>query len=134
MYTHMEEAPKVVFYDYACNLNEYVKNRESGFFKNTRFYHDIFHGYTHKCSTVFRCSGLNGFEQTNTSICEQFNSYIKRIKASARLLSQAHFTFYLQFFIDQWNNMQNEGIKKKNYSRRLGNLDTHPSENEGLYS
>ena len=97
--THKELPPKFVFYDYECSLSEYVKNRESGFFKNTRFYHGIFHGFTHKCSPAFRWSTLNDLEQTNTSICKQFNSFIKRIKASTRLLTQAHFTFYLQFFI-----------------------------------
>ena len=98
LYTHKELPPRIVFYDHACSLSEYVKNRESSFFKNTRFYHDIFHGFTDKCSPAFRCSTLNGLEQTNASICKQFSSFIKRIKASARFLTQPHFTFYLQFF------------------------------------
>lgn len=98
LYTHKELPPRIVFYDHACSLSEYVKNRESSFFKNTRFYHDIFHGFTDKCSPAFRCSTLNGLEQTNASICKQFSSFIKRIKASARFPTQPHLTFYLQFF------------------------------------
>ena len=62
LYIHKELPPKIVFYDHGCSLSEYVKNRESGFFKNTRFYHDIFYGFTHKCSPALRCSTLNGFE------------------------------------------------------------------------
>ena len=92
-----------------------------------------FSSFTHKYSPAFRCSRLNGLEQTNTSICEQFNSFIKRIKASARLLTQPHFTFYLQFFIEQWNEMQQENIRKKNYNRTLGNLDTHSLQEKRLF-
>ena len=33
--THLATPPKVVFYDFACSLSEYVKNRESGYFRNT---------------------------------------------------------------------------------------------------
>ncbi len=38
----------------------------------------------------------------NTSICEQFNSFMRCFKESARHMTQIHF-FYLQFFIAQWN-------------------------------
>ena len=103
VYTHMETPPKCIFYDHTCSLSEYIKNRESGFFKNTRVFHDGFHGFTHKCSTSLSCADLNCFSQVNTCICEQFNSYIERLKSSAKLLSQVHFVFYLQFFIHQWN-------------------------------
>ena len=37
LYTHKELPPKIVFYDHASCFSEYVKNRESGFFKNTMF-------------------------------------------------------------------------------------------------
>ena len=81
LYTHMEIPPKCIFYDHAFSLSEYVKSRESGFFKNTRVFHDVFHGFTHKCLTSFRYADLNCFSQVNTSICEQFNSYIQIIKS-----------------------------------------------------
>ena len=134
LYTHLAMPPKVAFYDFACSLSEYVKNRESGYFRNTRFFHDVFHGFSHKCSPTFRCSSLNGFEQTNTSICEQFNSFIQRIKSSAKLLSQSHFTFYLQFFIHQWNQMQDKNNEKRSYNRNLGNMCNHPSQSVGLFT
>ena len=44
----------------------------------------------------------------------------------SRFPTQPHFTFYLQFFIEKWNEMQQENMRKKNYNRTLGNLDTHP--------
>jgi len=30
--------PKVIFYDFACSLEEYCLNRESGYFKNVKFF------------------------------------------------------------------------------------------------
>ena len=34
---YLEEAPGIIFYDFACSLSEYTHNRESGYFKKTRF-------------------------------------------------------------------------------------------------
>lgn len=113
LYTHLETAPDTIVYDFACSLSEYCKNREAGFFSKSQFYHDVFHGYTHKCSPAFRCEKLAGFSKVNSSICEQFNSFIKKIENSSRLMSQCHFTFFLQFFIHRWNQM-----KKKNHERK----------------
>ena len=103
MLTHMEEPPSQVFYDFACNLHEYTLNRESGFGRNIQFFHDIFHGYSHKCSPVYKSSRLLGFEGVNTEICEQFNSFIQCLKYTVRQMSQVHFVFYLQYFIHAWN-------------------------------
>ena len=125
--------PPPIFYDHACSLSECVKNRESGFFKNTRVFHDVFHEFTHKCSTSLSCADLNCFAQVNTSVCEQFNSYIQRIKSSAKLLSQVHFVFYLQFFIHQWNQSQFKSFEKLYRNRKLGNMSRHPDQNYGLY-
>ena len=73
--THIPEAPEVVFYDFACSLEEYCMDREAGFFKNTRFHHDLFHEFSHNCSSVYSSKGLTNLQSVNTSICEQFNSY-----------------------------------------------------------
>nr|XP_047123638.1 uncharacterized protein LOC124806623 [Hydra vulgaris]XP_047123639.1 uncharacterized protein LOC124806623 [Hydra vulgaris]XP_047123640.1 uncharacterized protein LOC124806623 [Hydra vulgaris] len=113
LYTHCPEAPNDLFYDFACNLSEYCKNRESQYFAKTRFFHDIFHGYTHKCSNVFKYSRLTSSSLVNTSICEQFNSYIQKIKRSAKLMSQAHFMFYLQFFVHLWNKSKRISFQRK---------------------
>ena len=104
LYTHMQNAPKILFYDFACSLEEYNLNRESGFWHGTRLYHDIFHGYSHVCSSVFKLNKvLHGLEGLNTSICEQFNAYIKRIKPSAEHMGQQKFVFYVQYYIHLWN-------------------------------
>ena len=113
LYMFKDKAPEVILYDFACSLDEYARNRESGYYSNTRFFHDVFHGYSHKCGSTFRCDRLKRFK-LNSSICEQFNSFLQCIKASARLMSQTHFAFYVQFFIHIWN------IEKfTNFNRRL---------------
>ena len=113
LYSYLDSPPDAIFYDFACNLQEYCLNRESGYYKNVRFFHDIFHGYAHKCSTAFRSSRLQGFESVNTEICEQFNSFIQHIKKSARQMSQTHFCFYLQFFLHQWNKKKTVSSEKE---------------------
>ena len=35
LYTHLENVPKKLFYDFACSLNEYALSRESGYFGGT---------------------------------------------------------------------------------------------------
>ena len=103
LYAYLENPPRDIFYDFSCNLQEYCLNRESGFFRDVRFFHDIFHGYAYKCSEAYRSSRLTGLDYINSEICEQFNSFIQCIKSSVRQMTQEHFCFYLQFFIHQWN-------------------------------
>ena len=38
LYTYAEEAQKMIFYDHSCSYSEYGRNRESGFYKNSRFF------------------------------------------------------------------------------------------------
>jgi len=113
LYSYLETPPQDVFYDFACNLQEYCLNRESGYYKNEHFFHNIFHGYSHKCSSAFTASRLQGFESVKSEICEQFNSFIQCIKRSARQMSQSHFCFYLQFFLNEWNKKKKLSYEKK---------------------
>ena len=107
-FLHMEKPPEEVFYDFSCQLEEYCLNREPKFWRSCRFWHDIFHGYSHKCPYVYMSKRIPALRKANTEICEQFNSYIQKIKYSSRSMSQSHFTFYLQFFIHRWNLMKRE--------------------------
>ena len=113
LYTHLEVAPDVIIYDFSCNLSEYAQNRESGYFKTTRFFLDVFHGFTHTCSPAFRANRIKSLDVVNTSICEQFNSFLQNIKTSAKLMSQQHFTFYVQFFVHIWNQQKREQLERK---------------------
>lgn len=103
LFKYTETPPKEVFYDFACQLQEYILNREPSFFKNTRFWHDLFHGIKHLCGKNFKSSRIRGMEMFNTEICEQFNSYLQCIKFTGSHLSQNHFMLLTQFLICLWN-------------------------------
>ena len=113
LYTHLTDAPDSIFYDFACSLEEYCLNRESQYYKNTRFFHDVFHGYSHTCSSVYSSRRLLDFRSVNTSLCEQFNSFLQCIKASAKHMSQVRFIFYVQFMINIWNERKKASFKNK---------------------
>ena len=100
---YLPNAPSDIFYDFACQLNEYRLNREPQYFKCTRFWHDLFHGISHKCGKCFKSSRVTGMSGINSEICEQFNAYLQCIKYTGPHLSQAHFMFFAQFFIYLWN-------------------------------
>ena len=109
----MPQAPSVAFYDYSCSLEEYCMNRESGFFKYTRFFHDIFHGYTHNCSPAGKIKVHEKSRAHNTSICEQFNSFLKKaIRKCAMNMTQIHFVFLTQFLVHEWNKMKRDKFRK----------------------
>ena len=69
LYTHLEKAPEIVYYDFACQLEEFSLNREAGFFCDTRFFHDVFHGFAHKCPCCYSSRSVVGLDCFNSSIC-----------------------------------------------------------------
>ena len=80
--------PENIFYDFACQLSEYFLNREPELFKNTRFWHDLFHFIGHLCGVNFKSGRVLGLEGVNTEICEQVNSFLQCIKYTGAHLSQ----------------------------------------------
>ena len=99
LFKYITEAPTHIFYDFACALSEYCLNREPEFFKQTRFWHDIFHSFPHKCGPNFRSVRVQGLEGVNSEICEQWNGFLQCIKFTASHLSQEHMMFFIQFMI-----------------------------------
>ena len=113
LYNHLEVAPEIIYYNFACSLEEYCMNREAGYFKNKQFFYDIFHGYNHTCSKIYSSKNLIHLNSVNSSICEQFNSYLQCIKSSAKQMSQEHFMFFLQYMIRLWNEKKKKSFMKK---------------------
>lgn len=102
IFKYLPTPPSNIFYDFACSLSEYCLNREPTYFRDVHFYHDIFHGYSHSCGGAFKAT-RNRSLAVNTSICEQFNSYLKKFKYVASHLTQKKYTFLLQYAIYLWN-------------------------------
>ena len=113
MYKYMETSPEEIFYDFACGLHEYCLNREPDLFKNTHFWHDIFHFINHTCGINFKSGRVLGLEGINSEICEQVNSYLQCVKYTASHLSQEHFMFFMQFFVYFLNRDKTEKFKKQ---------------------
>jgi hypothetical protein len=112
MMLYLESPPEVVFYDNACQLSEYSLNREPDFFQNTRFFHDVFHGFSHKCSKAFRSARIPSLS-VNSEICEQFNARLQCIKYTGSHLSQPHFMFLVQLVLHFWNREKTECFRSK---------------------
>lgn len=99
----LEHAPDVLVYDFACGAEEYLNNRYDTYVANvstvfanialhpvltfgplasdneqTSFFHDVFHGTTHRsCSAVYNSRRFPQYNWLNTSLCEQFNAFLK---------------------------------------------------------
>jgi hypothetical protein len=112
LYKYKESPPAHIFYDFACQLSEYIMNREPEFFMCTRCWHDIFHGFNHTaCGCIFQSTRITGLEGVNSSICEQFNSYLQCMKYTGSHLSQPHFMLFAQFFMYLWNTEKSKRYK-----------------------
>ena len=115
LYMYAEKPPSEVFYDFSCQLEEYCLNREPHFWRDCKFFHDIFQGFCYKWPFVYNSKRIPALDQgINSEICEQYNAYIKKIKFSARSMNQSHFVFYLQFFRHQWNEKKGKDLIRDN--------------------
>lgn len=103
LFKYKPTAPKEIFYDFACSLNEYALNREPTFFCCTRFWHDLFHGIPHKCGKGFKSQRVGVLKGVNSEVCEQFNAYLQCIKYTGSHLSQSNLMLFTQFMGHQWN-------------------------------
>ena len=108
LFKYKPSPPKEMFFDDACNFAEFALNREPGWFKWVRIWHDIFHGVNHVCLPLFHSKRVVGLGGLNSEICEQFNAYMKSIKFTGSSLSQVHFVLFTQFMILRWNRMKNQ--------------------------
>jgi hypothetical protein len=71
VYRFMPNPPKAMFGDYVCGIEETALNLLPEYFRDVEFYHDIFHGCSHKCSRRFCGRRLRDYASMNTSIMEQ---------------------------------------------------------------
>ena len=108
LYKYLEKQPEHIFYDFACQLHEYCLNREPELFKNTRFWHDLFHSIGHVCGINYKSGRIRGLQGLNTEICEQWNGFLQCIKYTGSHLTQEHFSFLMQFFIAIQNREKTE--------------------------
>ena len=70
-YRFMETPPTAIFGDYVCGWEETALNYLPEFYRLVQFYHDVFHGCSHKCSERFQGRRFAQFASLNTSLMEQ---------------------------------------------------------------
>lgn len=118
LYCYWPDAPKIVVYDFACQLAPYAYIREAEFFQHTRFIVDQFHfsGHT-KCSRA--CSATYAMQHNpvlqviNTSAAEVGNSGAARICKSVSYMTQAHAIQYTKVYMDVTNRIKRIDIEAR---------------------
>ena len=108
LYTQWPTAPKIVVYDFACQLAPYCLLREPHFFRDTRFLVDQFHASGHtKCSKASSSTYAMQFDPNlqviNTSAAEVGNSGVAKIRKSVSYMTQRHAIQYTKVYMDVVN-------------------------------
>lgn len=104
--TRFSKPPKHVIYDNACNLEDWILNRYSAFFNDTRFYVDSFHFKCHTNCAPSYDSGLHHdiLKGVNTSLVEQRNSKLRFLKPTAPYMKARTFMSKLKYVVNYINN------------------------------
>jgi hypothetical protein len=118
LYCYWPEAPKIVVYDFACQLAPYAYVREADFFKQTRFIVDQFHfsGHTkcsRACSASFAMQHHPVMQVVNTSAAEVGNSGASRVRKSVSYMTQAHAIRYTKVYMDITNRIKHRDMEKQ---------------------
>lgn len=118
---YLKVAPKVIIYDFACELQNYCLNREPAFFKDTRFFVDGFHWYNHTaCARSYDSKLIEDMRLWNTQLAEQCNSALKIVKNSVTRMSQGLFVSSLRLFLHSWNQKKLASLyEMQAYAERL---------------
>jgi hypothetical protein len=98
VYTMFHSAPRSIVYDNACNLLQYVLNREPEFFKECRFLVDAMHYKEHKhCGPDFDSSLYADI--TNSPLAEQKTSVLRQLENVASYMRQDTFMYFMRHWL-----------------------------------
>lgn len=108
VYTRFPVAPKIIVYDFACQLAPYCLVREAKYFRHTRFLIDELHAHDHtRCGRACFASNTMRFDDqvraANTSAAECGNKGMKRIRKSVSFMTYEHAVIFTKVFLDIWN-------------------------------
>lgn len=111
LYCYWPVAPKLVVYDFGCQLAPYSWAREAEFFRNTRFAVDQFHYSGHSkcsraCSATYAMQYNPNMQVVNTSAAEVGNSGAAKICKSVNYMTQAHAIHYTKIYMDITNRVK----------------------------
>lgn len=123
LFKYWDVAPKVVIYDFACQLGPYCMSREPEFFKDTLFVVDEMHANGHSnCSQACFVSNYMQVRPSlmsiNTSAAECSNAGLNRIRKSVSYMNQAHAILFTYLYLCVWNRRR-EHLFKTEGDKRL---------------
>ena len=116
IFQYWNQAPKVIIYDFACQLGPYCMAREPEFFKDTLFAIDEMHanGHTYCSQACFVSNYMQVRPQlmrVNSSAAECSNSGLNRIRKSVSYMSQTHAILLTYVYLCVWNRKQEHRFK-----------------------
>ncbi len=117
--SHFECPPEAVVYDFSCKLHEYCLNRAPSFFANTTFAIDRFHQHNHtSCAAAYRLdTNPHRFAGVNSSIAEQCNSLIGKVKGAISASRQSTAMLLLRFYLACNNTRKRNTLAVQNRHR-----------------
>jgi hypothetical protein len=80
LYKYKEDPPKQIWVDFGCGCNEMALNYLAEHYRDTEFFVDAFHNYSHKCPSCFESKRFPEYGEINTSLMEQINSFLQPLR------------------------------------------------------
>ncbi len=118
--TRWRVAPKVIVYDFACDLAAYCLRREYLFFRETLFVIDQFHAYNHTCSEVYK---IVTYKNTNASIrflncsaAEQGNAGLQKTRKSTYRMLPTNLMLFVRLQLEVHNRRVMKQLQANRYS------------------
>jgi hypothetical protein len=114
--TRFDKMPEIVIYDNGCNLNEYILNRTPYLFRRTQILVDGFHFHSHtNCASTFSTSeNMYLSSNLNTSLFEQKNARLAKLKNTAPLMRSRVFMSLLGVAVSHLNYKKKMQLLQKN--------------------
>lgn len=118
IFTHWENPPKYIIYDFACALGPYCMLREPEFWQNTRFLIDRFHQHGHyACSPACFLSTYIEFNEDlrkiNSSAGESGNAGLAKIRRPLSYMSQRRAVIFVYVYFAIWNRLRYRAAQRK---------------------
>jgi Kyakuja-Dileera-Zisupton transposase len=118
IYTRWATAPKLVVYDFACQLHTYCMRREPYFFADTHFAVDAFHfSKNHKkCSEAYNIrffmEAATIYRGVKDTSAEVGNSGLAGIRKSISYMGQERAMSYIRIRLEVMNRMKIQRLRK----------------------
>ena len=119
IYTRWERAPKLVIYDYSCQLHVYCMRREPQFWHNTMFAVDSFHySKSHRrCSEAYNmrfiADIIPAYASVKDTSAEVGNSSLASIRKSIRYMGQRRAMAFIKLRLEILNRMKIKKMRKR---------------------